>query len=425
MNALSRAILWPLRKAMDFTARSLDLYKRDGFHHIYSLLGGGEPAWSGMNVTETTALNCSVVWACIRVISDPIGSLPLRLYKRVGNDERERAYDHPLYSLLADAPNDDMTALDWRSATQAHALSWGNGFSQILRRSGSREIIALEPMTPDTVYPAVDANGKLAYKVRVKGGQEEIWSRDRVFHLKGLGFDGKWGYSVISLARQSIGLTEAMVKYGGTFFANGGRVPYVLEHPGNFKTQVEADEFKTKWREAYGSGDNWHQGVILIGGMKYNQIGLKPEDAQFLASRQFQIPDVCRWFRVSPHLVGDLSRATFSNIEHLGIEFLTQTLGYWLKAWEQAISRCLLTPEERKTYYAEFDVNGLLRGDYAARTAGYATLLQNGVLSVNEVRRMENMNGVGDGDGRNIQLNMQPLGMVATNAQDTGGAVNA
>jgi HK97 family phage portal protein len=418
MSPFLSKILWPLRKATEiiFNTVNVDWYARNGYTKLYELLGGGGPSWSGISINEKTALNCSVVWACIRTISDPIGFLPLRLYKRVG-DGRERATDHPLYYLLHDAPNEDMSALDWRSTLQSHALSWGNGFSQVIRRTGSGEVIALEPLPPDSVFPGADANGKFQYRVKV-GDRIEDWDRSRVFHLRGLGADGLWGYSVISLARQSIGLATAMEKYGSTFFANGGRVPYVLEHPGAFKTE-EAKQFREDWEAAYGR-ENWHRGVVLHGGMKYQQIGLKPEDAQFLASRQFQIPDICRWFKVSPHLAGDLSRATFSNIEQLGLDFLTQTLSYWLKAWEQAISRCLLTPAERKQYYAEFDVNALLRGDYASRTAGYATLLQNGVLSVNDVRRMENMNSVEDGDNRNIQLNMQPLGMVAANASAKG-----
>lgn len=425
MSPILAKILWPLRKATElvFNAVNVDWYARNGYRQLYELLGGGGPTWSGQSVNEATALNCSVVWACIRAISDPVGFLPLRLYRRNGED-RERAIDHPLHALLHDAPNEDMSALDWRSSRQAHALSWGNGFSQIIRRTKGGEIIALEPMSPKSVLPDTDGQGRFRYKVRLADGKEEAWDKSRIFHIRGLSDDGLWGYSVISKARESIGLARAMEKYGGQFFSSGGRVPYVLEHPGKFKNDDEAKEFRDKWDASYGNVEDPHRGVILHGGMKYTQIGIKPEDAQFLTSRQFQIPEICRWFKVSPHIVGDLSRATFSNIEQLGLDFLTQTLSYWLKAWEQAIWRCLLTPAERKIYYAEFDVNALLRGDYQSRTAGYATLLQNGVLSVNEVRRMENMNRVEDGDARNIQLNMQPLGMVAANAAANQGVQN-
>lgn len=423
MTPFLTKVLWPLRKAAEliFNTVNVDWYARNGYKRLYTLLGGGEPTWAGQNVNEATAMNCSVVWACIRAISDPVGSLPLHLYRRDG-DDRLRATDHPLYALLHDAPNEDMSALDWRSCQQAHALSFGNGFSEIVRRAGGGRIVSINPLLPESVLTDTDGQGRMRYKIRLADGSEETRAKEQIFHLRGLSLDGRWGYSVITLARQSIGLAMAMEKYGSTFFSNGGRVPYVLKHPGTFKHEEEAKAFREAWNASYGSGDNWHRGVILTGGMEYAQVGLKPEDAQFLASRQFQVPEIARWFKISPHLVGDLSKATFSNIEHLGLEFLTQTLGYWLKAWEMAISRCLLTEAERGVYYAEFDVNALLRGDYASRTAGYATLLQNGVLSVNDVRRLENMNRVGDGDSRNIQLNMQPLDQVATNAAANAAA---
>jgi len=404
----------PFRKAVSLVS---DWYARNGYVRLSRLWGGGEPTWAGQSVNEQTAMNCSVVFACIRVISDPVGALPLRLYRRAGED-RVRATEHPLYPLLADAPNEDMSALDFRSCMQAAALAYGNAFARIKRRSGDGRILALTPIQSDTVTPEITDAG-LRYRIG-----EKLHDRSEIFHLRGLSADGIWGHSVISLARQSIGLALAQEKYGATFFSSGGRVPYVLKHPGTFKTSEEAKAFREDWNAAYGNGERWHQGVVLTGGMEYTQIGIKPEDAQFLGSRQFQIPDICRWFRVSPHMVGDLSRATFANIEHLGLEFLTQTLGFWLRAWEQAINRSLLTAAERAIYYAEFDVNALLRGDYASRTAGYATLLQNGVLSVNEIRKMENLNSVPDGDGRHIQLNMQPLDMVAANAAAKQGGAN-
>lgn len=404
-------LLAPIRKAADiaFNSVSVAWYARNGYDGLYRLLGGGDPSWSGMSVSESTALNCSTVWACVRVISDAVASLPLRLYRRSGpnGEDRVRATDHPLYSLLSELPNPDQTSLDWRSASHAHLMMWGNCFSQIIRSSDGR-IIELAPITPDRIAYDFDEYGRMVYKVANIKGAVETWDSSKIFHVRGLGFDGRWGYSVISHARNTIGLAMSQEKYGAKFFSSGGRVPYVLEHPGNWKNDEAAKQFRETWEAAYG-GENWHKGVILTGGMKYAQIGLKPEDAQFLASRQFQVPDICRWFRVSPHLVGDLSRATFSNIEHLGIEFYTQTLYYWLRAWEQAITRCLLTKEERKTYYAEFDTSAILRGDYKTRMEGYSIGRQNGWLSANDIRRMENMNPIDGGDVYTIQLNMQPL----------------
>jgi HK97 family phage portal protein len=287
---------------------------------------------------------------------------------------------------------------------QAHVLTHGNAFSRIVRASGSDRVIALELLVPEAVRLEERQDGTYRYLVSTKTGMQSVEPAD-ILHLRGPSPNGRWGYSVVGLARETLGLAAAMERYGAQFFSAGGRTPYVLEHPGGFRTPEEFEAFRARWRDAYHSTDAWHQTLIVTGGMKYHSIGVTPEDAQFLAARQFQVAEICRWFRVSPHLVADLSRATFSNIEHLGIEFLTQTLAYWLKLWEQQINLKLLD----QMHYAEFDVNGLLRGDYESRTKGYATLLQNGVLSVNEVRELENRNPIEGGDKHHIQLNMQPL----------------
>jgi HK97 family phage portal protein len=358
---------------------------------------------TGVAISEHAALSLSTVWACVRAISDPIGFLPLHVYRRTRNG-RERAVTHPAYRLLHDSPDGLMTACEWRSAMQAHVLTHGNAFSRILWASGTNRVIGLELLHPAQVSLEELPDGGYRYVVATRRGRIVVEPAD-MLHIRGPSPDGRWGYSVIALAREAIGLAAAMEQYGAQFFRWGGRTPYVLEHPGGFRTAEELEAFRQRWREAYHSTEAWHQALILTGGMKYQSIGITPEDAQFLASRQFQVTEICRWFRVSPHLVADLSRATFSNIEHLGIEFLTQTLAYWLKLWEQQINLKLLGQE----FYAEFDVNALVRGDYASRTRGYATLLQNGVLSVNEVRELENRNPVDGGDVHHIQLNMQPL----------------
>jgi HK97 family phage portal protein len=365
---------------------------------------------AGITVSENAALSLSTVWACVRAISDPIGFLPLHVYRRTPTG-RERAVTHPAYPLLHDSPDGLMTACEWRSVMQAHVLTHGNAFSRILWASGTARVIGLELLHPSQVSIEELEDGSYRYSVATRRGRLVVEPPD-MLHLRGPSRDGRWGYSVIALARESIGLAAAMEKYGAQFFRYGGRTPYVLEHPGGFRTAEELEQFRQRWREAYHSADSWHQTLVVTGGMKYQSIGVTPEDAQFLASRQFQVTEICRWFRVSPHLVADLSRATFSNIEHLGIEFLTQTLAYWLKLWEQQINLKLLGQD----FYAEFDVNALVRGDYASRTKGYATLLQNGVLSINEVRQLENRNPIEGGDTHHIQLNMQPIG--GNNASD-------
>ena len=377
------------------------------------LIAAGSSA--GVAVSEATALALSAVWACVRAIADPVGFLPLHVYRRTSTG-RERAASHPAYRLLHDSPDGEMTAAEWRSTMQMHVLVHGNAFARIIRASGNGRPIALELLPPQAVQREERDDGAL-YRVSTPRGQLLVAPADMI-HIKGPSPDGKWGYSILRLARETFGLASAMETYGARFFRHGGRTPYVLEHPGGFRTAEEFEAFRQRWREAYHSTESWHEALVITGGMKYQSVGVTPEDAQFLASRQFQVTEICRWFRVSPHLVADLSRATFSNIEHLGIEFLTQTLSFWLKLWEQQINLKLL--DER--HYAEFDVNALVRGDYQSRTRGYATLLQNGVLTINEVRALENRNPVPGGDTHHIQLNMQPIrGGGNGTAENAGG----
>jgi len=360
---------------------------------------------SGITVSDSTALTISTVWACVRAIADPIGFLPLHVYRRTKTG-RQKAQNHEAYYLLHDAPTPYITACHFRAAIMAHVLLRGNGFARIRRAAGTGRLIALEPLLPDRVGMRID-NGDVLYEISGSGGTETV-SASEILHIRGLSPDGLWGYSVVTMAREALGLAAAMERYGASFFGNGARPPYVLEHPGGFRTEEEYKQFRARWQEAYGNADMWHQAIVITGGMKYTPIGISPEDAQFLTSRQFQVQEICRWFRVSPHLVADLSRATFSNIEHLGIEFLTQTLSYWLKVWEQEINLKLLGP----SFYAEFDTNALVRGDFESRMRGYATQLQNGIISINEARKMENLDPIEGGDVHHIQLNMQPISAV-------------
>ena len=367
---------------------------------IYS--GGRSDA--GITVTDSTALALSTVWACVRAIADPIGFLPLHVYRRRPDGGRQRAPRHEAYYLLHDSPWKNITAVQFRSTLQAHVLLRGNGFARIWRRSGSGQLYGLEILDPDRMRLVIDDDGEMHYEYASRRGVLRL-GIDEVLHLRGLSHDGLWGYSVITQARQALGLAAALESYGARFFASGGRLPYLLRHPGNFRSEQEFEQFRARWKEAYGSTDTWHTPAVLTGGLEYVPIGIKMEDAQFLNSRQFQVQEICRWFRVSPHLVADLSRATFSNIEHLGIEFLTQTLSYWLEVWEQEINLKLLGPG----HYAEFDVNALVRGAFESRMRGYATQLQNGIISINEARALENLNPIPGGDVHHIQLNMQPV----------------
>jgi HK97 family phage portal protein len=382
--------------------------------------GRNEKSWQpiailpGGNISINAAdpaLAISAVWSCTRAIADPISFLPVHLYRRLSDGSRQRASDHPLYSILHDSPNPDQSALDFRHYMQTAVLLHGNAYAEVVRAPRGR-IISLRPIHPDQVVVARDDTGKLIYRV---AGKDRPASE--IFHLRGPG-DGITGQSIISLARRSFALASAMEAYGQRFFQSGGRLPYILKHPAGFKNPQDLETFRAAWDSAYNNPDNAHRPLVLVGGIDYQQIGIKPEDAQFLTSRKFQISEIARWFRVPLHLLGELDRATFSNIEHQSLEFVQHCLLYWARNWEMAIHRQLLSSAERKEYYAEFDFSALLRGDYEGRTKGYSALLDRGVLSVNEVRRLENMDAVPDGDTRHIPVNMQVFpagGIVNTN----------
>ena len=415
---LTDKLLRPVVKFVEvaFNTVNVDWYARNGYPKLYSLMGGGGPTYTGKSVTEQTALNCSVVWACTRIISETVASLPLHLMRSAKDGTKEQYTDHPLYGVLHDEPNPDMSDMEMREVITAHAVTWGNGYAEIVRNP-SGQCIALWPIMPDTVTPVRDKQKNFVYVVKVGADKERVLRGSaqgsklpEVLHVRGLGFDGLQGYSVISQARNSIALAQIQEEYASKYFANGGRRPYTLEHPGRFKNDEEFKQFRARWEEGYGGSDNFHKPPILEGGLKYTELGFSLEDAQFLEGRQFSIPEICRWFRMSPHMAGDLSRATFSNIEHLAIEFVQMTLMGWLVRWEKAIKRCCLTPGEKATVYAKHNVSALLRGDFASRMSGYATLLQNAIASPNEVRELEDWNRYDGGDDYHLQLNMQTVG---------------
>lgn len=393
------------------TLADVETAKRD---RIRQMLGGGGPAWSGESVSESSALNHSVVNCCERIISESVGMLPLQLMQRKGDTKRAATHKN-LYSVLHDEPNEQMSDMELREGVTGRCVLRGDGFARIHRRPVTGEAIALYPLSSVNV---IQDNKRLIYEVPKGNGTDnetfvvESGKPHDIFHLRGHGFDGVRGLSVIAMARQSIGTALSAERYAAKFYAAGGRVPYVIEMANKFRTTQDFEAWRADWNEFYGNSDNWHTAPVMEPGMVYKQIGLGPEDAQFLETRQFNIPEICRWFRISPHMVGDLSRATFSNIEHLAIEFVKHTLMAWLVRWEKAIYRCVLTPEEKSHgYYAKHNVSALLRGDFQSRMAGYATVLQNGIANIDDVRELEDWDRLPNGSGQahHIQLNMQTV----------------
>ena len=249
-----------------------------------------------------------------------------------------------------------------------------------------------------------------------------MYEPNQIFHVVGLSYDGIKGISPIDQAREAVGLALATEEFGAKFFANGARPGGVLEHPGVLK---DPEKLRESWNKVYQGSRNSHKIAVLEEGVKYKEIGIPPEQAQFLETRKFQINEICRIFRVPPHLIGDLERSTFSNIEHQSIEFVTHTVRPWLVRWEQAIYKCLLNETERQLYYARFNVDGLLRGDFPTRMQGYATARQNGWMSVNDIRKLEDMNSIDaekGGDDYLVNGNMVPA--VSKQSENNGGDKN-
>ena len=379
----------------------------------YTFFMGGSTA--GKAVNERSAMQMTAVYSCVRILSEAIAGLPLHLYMYTEDGNKVKAVEHPLYRLLHDEPNPEMSSFVFRETLMTHLLLWGNAYAQIIR-NGKGEVIGLYPLMPNKMTVDRDTSGKLYYSYQ-RSNEEAIQSKDSkvilkpsdVLHIPGLGFDGLVGYSPIAMAKNAIGMAIACEEYGAKFFSNGAAPGGVLEHPGTIK---DPQRIRDSWQSTFGGSGNANKIAVLEEGMKFTPIGIAPEQAQFLETRKFQIDEIARIFRVPPHMVGDLDKSSFSNIEHQSLEFVKYTLDPWVVRWEQSIARSLLTPEEKKTYFAKFNLDGLLRGDYQSRMQGYAIGRQNGWMSANDIRELENLDRIPAEEGGDLYLvngNMLPL----------------
>ena len=356
---------------------------------------------SGVRVDELRAMQTSAVYACVKILAETVASLPLHLYKKGKNGKNETAEQHPLFSCLYETPNDEMTSFEFRETMMTSLLLWGNAYARKIKKNG--HVTELWYLKPNLMTVERDTQtGKIKYTYSDDiTNQTYVYRPDQVFHLKSLSIDGVTGLSPIAQAREAVGLSLATEEYGAKFFGNGARPGGVLEHPGILK---DPEKLRESWNKVYQGTRNSHKVAVLEEGMKYHTIGIAPEDAQFLETRKYQVNEICRIFRVPPHLVGDLERATFSNIEHQSIEFVQHTICPWLVRWEQAISRSLLDEKERLLYFAKFNVDGLMRGDYKSRMEGYAVGRQNGWLSANDIRGLEDLPPIPKEQGGDVYL---------------------
>jgi len=372
----------------------------------YSFLFGRTT--SGKPVNERTAMQTTAVYACVRILAEAIASLPLHVYEYQDDGGKKLVHDHPLYYLLHDEPNPEMTSFVFRETLMSHLLIWGNAYAQIIR-DGAGRVLGLYPLLPDKMELQRDDRGNIYYVYSRNSDENPMFKvygniklkAEDVLHIPGLGFDGLIGYSPIAMAKNAVGMTLACEEYGASFFANGANPGGVLEHPGVLK---DPSKVRESWNSVYRGVNNAHKIAVLEEGMKYQQIGIPPEEAQFLETRKFQINEIARLYRIPPHMVGDLDKSSFSNIEQQSLEFVKYTLDPWVIRWEQSLQKSLLLPGEKGKYFIKLNVDGLLRGDYQSRMNGYAVGRQNGWFSANDIREMENMNPIPDEEGGNLYL---------------------
>ena len=365
---------------------------------------------SGMRVSPDSALRLAAVYACVRILAETMASLPLVVYQRRADGGKDKVTDHWLYRLMAKRPNRFQNPFEWREMLQGHLALRGNAYNQIITNPRG-EIIELMPIHPDRVKIELLPSGEYRYRVTDRAGTEVIMPRGDVWHLRGLSSDGLMGMSPIELARENLGMALAAQDYGARFFANDAKpTGGWIEFPGTFKDNEAKKVFRESYQQAQ-SGANRGKVLVLENGMKFHEVGVTNKDAQFLELRKFQITDIARLFRVPPHMIADLERATFSNIEQQSLEFVMHTMTPWAERWEASIESELLL--EGDDIEIEFDFANLMRGDAASRSSYYQSGIQNGWLTRNEARIAENLNPI---DG--LDQPLRPLNMVEEDAAE-------
>lgn len=390
---------------------------------------------AGKNVTADTALKVAAVYACVKVLAETIASLPLMLFERTEDGGKQPATDHPLYTLLHDAPNDHQTSFEWREGLVAHIALRGDSYQQKVM-SGSGRITQIVPFNPAQIEIEIK-DGVVTY-IHKDGGTEKPYPASKIWHVKNMPIscthndsvpEGYKGVSPISIARESIGLSLAADEYGGRYFSNNASVGMALKFPQGTKLSPNAKEFLKESLAEYGKLENKFKSIILEDGGELEKIGMSNEDSQFLESRQFQIEEIARIFRVPPILIGHPTNTmTYASAEQLFLAFATYTIRPWCVRLEQSMNRYLLSDRDRKRYFVEFILDGLLRGDTKSRYEAYGMARQWGFLNVDEIRALENKNALPEGKG---QVYLQPVNMIEAGTPyepkngDKGGNGNA
>ncbi|APS59002.1 phage portal protein [Piscirickettsia salmonis] len=373
----------------------------------YELLDTAPMSASGQSIHPDNAMRLATVYACIRVLAESIAALPLHVYRYETGGGKALATDHPLYSVLHDLPNSEVTSFDLRENLVGNLCLRGNAYCQIIRDGAGRVRELIQLPTDSTTVRRDERTKKLIYST-ISNGQSYELRDDQVWRLNAMGSDGIIGSSPITLQRESLGLSAATQEHGAKLFGNGARPSGILTTDSHLKKEGR-ENLAESWKKAHG-GKNSNGVAVLENGLRWQALTMSSEDSQFLETRKYQRNEICGIFRVPPHMIADLERATFSNIEHQDLAFVRHSLVPWLVKIEQSISRDLLLAHERKKYFIKFNIEGLLRGDTAARAAFYNRMFSIGVMSQNDIRELENMNPIEDGDRYYRPLNMTPIG---------------
>lgn len=429
-----KAIVWALERVTGFSSKAVavslngqpsDWYTREGYHRIAGFLGA-QSSYSGKTVTPETALESAAVYACVKILSQDMGSLPFFTYQRSADRKStEKAYDHPLYRLLHDLPNPEVGAGEFVEMLTAHAALGMDGFARIDRTASG--ITYLWPLMPQDISTDRNSRGRLVYVWKHGTSQEKTYNREDIFHLRGFMLGGVRGDDILRRARHPLGLTLAEDEYVSRFFENDATPGLVISRPvGQASLSPDGiQNLKKQWKLWHQGASRSHEPAVLQEGMTATALTPDHDKIQLIEQRKFQILEVCRLFTMPPHKLAELDRATWSNIEQSQIEYVQHTLASWIRRWRQAVYRCLLTRDEQQAnqIYAEHDVSALLRGDFQAQSEGFRKLLEKGVYSINDVRRWLNLNPIAGGDEHLVQLNLSTVQAIADglNLPDNSG----
>ncbi len=365
---------------------------------LIDMFGGGKSK-SGADVNEDTAVKVTAVFACIRLLSQTIASLPLHTYRRI-EDGKERAYDHPLYYILHNLWNPECTSYMGRLIMMVNLLLTGQAFAEIVRNRKTGEIKELWPIPSNKVLPKRNKQTKeIFYEVYLDDGGIQILYPEQMFHLQWIGLENFKTFHPVVLAREAIGLSLAAEEFGSRFFENGANASGIAEYPGKLSDEAY-NRFTKTFNDRFTSLSKAQRIMFLEQGLKFTKLTINPNEAQAIETRKFQVIEAARFYNVPPHLIMDLERATFSNVEHQDISFVKYSLRPYLVCWEQEMLRSLFLPFERRQYFSEFNVDGLLRGDAKSRAEALDIQMRNGVINADEWRAMENMNPQPDGMGK-------------------------